>query len=137
MKKRRNILIAAAVAVYFLLLGLLVALESGSPDASITSLGEAVWYSIVTMTTVGYGDAFPVTVPGKIIGGLFLLLSAGALTALITFGVSWVTGAGLPKFRIRRAGNRPIYIFNHADSASLALSDNILAETPDALCLFG
>lgn len=137
MKKRRNILIAAAVAVYFLLLGLLVALESGSPDASITSLGEAIWYSIVTMTTVGYGDAFPVTVPGKIIGGLFLLLSAGALTALITFGVSWVTGAGLPKFRIRRAGNRPIYIFNHADSASLALSDNILAETPDALCLFG
>lgn len=137
MKKRRSILIAAAVAVYFLLLGLLAAVESASPDASITSLGEALWYSIVTMTTVGYGDAFPVTAPGKIIGGLFLLLSAGALTALITFGVSWVTGAGLPKFRIRRAGNRPVYIFNHADSASLALSDNILAETPQALCLFG
>ena len=137
MKKRRNLLIAAAIAVYFLLLLALVALESAAPEASITGLGDAIWYSLVTMTTVGYGDAFPVTWPGRIIGVLFLLLSAGALTALITFGVSWVTGAGLPKFRIRRAGNRPIYIFNHTDSASLALSDNILAETPEALCLFG
>ena len=137
MKKRRILLIAAAIAVYFLLLLALVALESAAPEASITGLGDAIWYSLVTMTTVGYGDAFPVTWPGRIIGVLFLLLSAGALTALITFGVSWVTGAGLPKFRIRRAGNRPIYIFNHTDSASLALSDNILAETPEALCLFG
>ena len=137
MKKRRILLIAAAIVVYFLLLLALVALESAAPEASITGLGDAIWYSLVTMTTVGYGDAFPVTWPGRIIGVLFLLLSAGALTALITFGVSWVTGAGLPKFRIRRAGNRPIYIFNHTDSASLALSDNILAETPEALCLFG
>lgn len=139
MKKRRQMLIAAALAVYFLLLCLLVRVESAAPEeagASITTLGQAIWYSIVTMTTVGYGDAAPVTGIGKIIGGLFLLLSAGALTALISFGVSWFTGSGLPKFRIRRAGSRPVYIFNHADGAARALSDNILTETPEALCLF-
>lgn len=139
MNKRRLRLIVTVLAVYFFVLWLLVAVESAAPEeagASITSLGEAIWYSVVTMTTVGYGDTSPVTGIGKVIGGLFLLSSAGALTALITFGVSWVTGAGLPKFRIRKAGSRPIYIFNHTDGAAIALSDNILAENPDALCLY-
>ena len=139
MKNRRSITVAGFFAAYFLLLWLLVAVESAAPEeagASITTLGQALWYSIVTITTVGYGDASPVTGIGKVIGVLFLLMSAGALTALITFGVSWFTGTGLPCFRIRRAGNRPVYIFNRADSASLTLSENILEETPEALCLF-
>lgn len=140
MKKRRLFLVLGALAVYFLLLCLLIAAESAAPGdagASITSLGQALWYSLVTMTTVGYGDAYPVTFFGRIIGVLFLLLSAGALTAFISLGVGWVTGSGLPKLRIRRAGKRPIYIFLHADSAAMALADNILSEAPDALCLFG
>lgn len=140
MKKRRTIWIAAAIAAYFLLLCLLVAVESAAPQeagATITTLGQAIWYSLVTMTTVGYGDAAPVTGVGRVIGVLFLLLSAGALTAMISFGVSWFTGAGLPRFRIRRAGKRPVYIFRHADGAAKALADNILAETPEALCIFG
>lgn len=133
MKKRRLFLVLGALAVYFLLLCLLIAAESAAPGdagASITSLGQALWYSLVTMTTVGYGDAYPVTFFGRIIGVLFLLLSAGALTAFISLGVGWVTGSGLPKLRIRRAGKRPIYIFLHADSAAMALADNILSETP-------
>ena len=140
MKKHRQIWIAAAIAVYFMLLYLLVAVESAAPEdagATITTLGQAIWYSLVTMTTVGYGDAAPVTGAGRVIGVLFLLLSAGALTSMISFGVSWFTGSGLPRFRIRRAGKRPVYIFPHADGAAIALSDNILEETPEALCLFG
>lgn len=139
MKNRRTMLAVGALAGYFLLIWLLVAVESAAPPeagASITTLGQAVWYSLVTITTVGYGDASPVTGVGKLIGALFLLMSAGALTALISFGVSWFTGSGLPRFRIRRARARSVYIFSHADGAAMALSENILKETPDALCLY-
>ena len=82
MKKRRQILIAGVLAAYVLLLCLLVAVESAAPEeagATITTLGQAIWYSLVTMTTVGYGDAAPVTGPGRLIGVLFLLLSARIL----------------------------------------------------------
>lgn len=139
MKNRRKLLTVGALAGYFLLIWLLVAVESSAPaeaGATITTLGQAIWYSIVTITTVGYGDASPVTGVGKLIGALFLLMSAGALTALISFGVSWLTGSGLPRFRIRRARAHSVYIFNHTDGAAMALSENILKETPDALCLY-
>lgn len=121
---------------YFILLILLVAAESASPDASITSLPLAIWYSLVTMTTVGYGDLFPVSVAGKLIGILFLLLSAGALTALISIGVSWLTGSGIPKYKLKKLKNKKIYIFDSCDDASVCLSENIHSNDNNAVSIF-
>jgi voltage-gated potassium channel len=57
--------------------------ESRSETANITSAGDALWWSYVTITTVGYGDQFPVTTRGRIVG--FVLMSIGvALFAVIT-----------------------------------------------------
>lgn len=60
---------------YTLLLVRLYHIESSDPDATITSLWDAFWWSTVTLTTVGYGDTFPVTDGGRAIGFVFLLLS--------------------------------------------------------------
>jgi voltage-gated potassium channel len=60
---------------------LTVVAESGAPRANITSYPKALWWSIETATTVGYGDFYPVTVWGRVIASLLML---GAITA---FGV--------------------------------------------------
>lgn len=82
--KKRNLLISLGFfLLYVVLLQVLVAFESRSGTSSIRTFGDAVWYSIVTLTTVGYGDAYPVTRVGKFIGAFFLLGSLGLLSFFI------------------------------------------------------
>jgi voltage-gated potassium channel len=60
--------------------------ERGQPDATISDFGDALWWAITTMTTVGYGDSFPVTTTGRyvaaglMVGGIALL---GTVTATL------------------------------------------------------
>lgn len=49
--------------------------EEGAPGSNITTAGDALWWGYVTATTVGYGDQFPVTIGGRIVG--FLMLTVG------------------------------------------------------------
>ncbi len=56
---------------------LMLPLEARSPDANITTAGDALWWGLVTVTTVGYGDQFPVTTGGRIVGVFVLILGVG------------------------------------------------------------
>ncbi len=75
--------ILGGIVVYFILLTLLVEFENDSTQASITTYSNAIWFSVETLTTVGYGDIYPVTVFGRIIGYIFLFLSLGIYGLLI------------------------------------------------------
>ncbi|CAC5366975.1 KCND2 [Mytilus coruscus] len=44
--------------------------EKNVPNTKFTSIPSAFWYTIVTMTTLGYGDMVPHTIPGKVVGGV-------------------------------------------------------------------
>lgn len=72
---RTNIVVLALsyaiVFVYFVALATLNA-ERNAPDATITSFGEAIWWAIVTIATVGYGDTYPITIPGRIYAVLLM-----------------------------------------------------------------
>ena len=68
-----------AIMVYFY--------ERHAPHSDIHTLGESVWFSVVTVTTVGYGDYTPVTVYGRITAVLIMLI--GLLTlAVVTAQVA-------------------------------------------------
>jgi voltage-gated potassium channel len=56
--------------------------ESSSPDAKILTGREAFWYSIVTITTVGYGDYYPVTSGGRITAMFIMLAGIGIIAVL-------------------------------------------------------
>ena len=48
--------------------------EQNAPGANILTGPEALWWGIVTITTVGYGDYYPVTNPGRVAGSVTMLI---------------------------------------------------------------
>ena len=119
--KKHVKLILTALAVYIVLLLLLLAAEAGDASASIRSFWDAVWFSLITMTTVGYGDLAPVTVLGRVIGLLFALCSIGLLTALIGIGITMLSGEFLPRMRLRRGRTKRWYAFQEENEDAAAL----------------
>ena len=64
--------------------------ERDSSDANILTFGNALWWSCVTITTTGYGDYYPVTVGGRLVG-IGVMFSGIALAGIITATLaSWV-----------------------------------------------
>jgi voltage-gated potassium channel len=53
----------------------ILSIERQSPEANIKNASDALWYTFVTITTVGYGDRYPVTDAGRLIG--LLVMTAG------------------------------------------------------------
>ena len=76
--------------------------ESSNPDANITTAGDALWWGIVTITTVGYGDQYPTTPSGRIIG-VFLLVSGIALFSVLTAFIANAFLARRPRRVVRLA----------------------------------
>ncbi len=64
--------------------------ESKSPDANITTGGDAVWWAIVTITTVGYGDHFPITPGGRLTAMLVMFAGVGIIGALASILASFL-----------------------------------------------
>ncbi|QCK16909.1 potassium channel family protein [Mangrovivirga cuniculi] len=80
---KRWFYVLLALFIYFIVVGVLTLLESNVDESNIKSFSDALWYSIVTLTTVGYGDLYPVTPLGKIVGLLIIISSVGVLGYVI------------------------------------------------------
>ncbi|MCK7638408.1 potassium channel family protein [Corynebacterium pygosceleis] len=84
----KRVTVAAYTGVASVLLILISALsiydvEHGRPDSQITTFFDAVWWSIVTVTTVGYGDITPSTIGGRFIG-IAVMLGGIAVAGVVT-----------------------------------------------------
>jgi voltage-gated potassium channel len=80
-----DLIVTAALAFIFVLTGAtaLYIVEGAIQPEQFGSIPRALWWAVITLTTVGYGDAYPVTALGKLIGGS-LALSGIAFVAMPT-----------------------------------------------------
>ncbi|SDY49180.1 voltage-gated potassium channel [Herbiconiux ginsengi] len=74
--------------------------ERDAPGATITSFGDAIWWACVTMTTVGYGDYYPVTVVGRVLAVILMFGGVAILGVATATIVSFLN----EKIGLRRPG---------------------------------
>jgi voltage-gated potassium channel len=85
---------AAGVAVMSVGLGSLAMLdaEQDAHGANITTFGDSLWWACETVTTVGYGDRFPVTTEGRLVAVALMIVGIGFVGAVIASVAAWMVG---------------------------------------------
>ncbi len=85
MKRLRTLIAFISIIIVLLILNrLLLYFEAPAENSSIKTFSDTIWYLIVTLTTVGYGDMYPITSGGKVIGVLYVIASFGMIGFLIS-----------------------------------------------------
>lgn len=92
--------------------------EHAAPDSKFTSIPRAMWWSIVTITTVGYGDMTPVTPLGQIIGGVVAILGICAIALPVgIISAGYVDEINRDKTEVARGQQRARIVASRSPSA--------------------
>lgn len=107
--KRYFILEVVVALVIFVFVTSVIAFYCEQDTTAFTGLGDAVWWCIVTMTTVGYGDTVPITWQGKVVATIVMFVGVVSFSAMIG-----VTASALVEYRrATRKGLRRVRMKNH------------------------
>jgi voltage-gated potassium channel len=83
-------LAALLVSVLLVVLSVAAVLQfETSPEANIRTAEDAVWWATVTITTVGYGDKFPLSSEGRLIATLLMTAGVGLFGTFSGFVAAW------------------------------------------------
>ncbi|MCA9869240.1 MAG: two pore domain potassium channel family protein [Caldilineae bacterium] len=100
-KKRAQstLLIAILAAIVILEMGstLVLGAEAKSPSANIVNANDAIWWALVTVATVGYGDQYPVTLSGRLVGVVIMVAGVGLFSVLTSYFAQWFLKPGAPE----------------------------------------
>jgi len=84
-KRKKSLLGTLALTGVILIIfsGSVVLAVETAPDSNIKTPVDAIWWAVTTMTTVGYGDYYPVTIEGRAVG-VFLMINGVLLFGVVT-----------------------------------------------------
>lgn len=85
-------LLSSFLLVTFCAIGVLI-FEQPDPQANIKTAGDAIWWSVTTITTVGYGDKYPVTNGGRIVAMILMISGIGLFGIFSGLAASFFVGA--------------------------------------------
>jgi voltage-gated potassium channel len=90
----RIVAYVVASAGLVLLISALAMLEAErhNPQANINTFGDALWWAVTTMSTVGYGDRYPATLEGRVIGAGLMVAGIALLGVITATFASWLIG---------------------------------------------
>ena len=80
LKNTKNDILVTVFMVFILLVlasTLMYSLENEAQPEAFENIGQALWWAVATLTTVGYGDIYPITGLGKLLSGVIALLGIG------------------------------------------------------------
>jgi voltage-gated potassium channel len=90
-RAQSTVYLVILVAILVLEIGSIAILgaEAGAPTGNIETAGDALWWAVVTIATVGYGDLYPTTVEGRIVGVFMMVVGVGVFASLSSFLAQW------------------------------------------------
>lgn len=90
LRGRVGVYVAASVTLIVLTASLAVLDAERGGSGPIQDYGDALWWSVETVTTVGYGDMFPVTTAGRVVAAMLMLTGIGVLGVVTASVASWL-----------------------------------------------
>ncbi len=91
---------------------LILRVEQGAEAANIRSAADALWWGIVTVATIGYGDRYPVSNGGRVVGVFMIVAGVALFSAITSFMAQWFLA---PKRSPRRTPALPQAVVAPAD----------------------
>ena len=64
--------------------------ERSAPDATITTFGDALWWAVTTVSTVGYGDLYPVTTTGRLVATVLMVVGVAVVGTVTATVAAWL-----------------------------------------------
>ncbi|WP_349827108.1 potassium channel family protein [Brevibacterium litoralis] len=133
--------VTAVTCIFFGALSVLD-MEAEHPEALITTYPDALWWAVVTTTTVGYGDLYPITTGGKIVAVVLMMVGI-ALIGSVTAGLAGWFADHLRKEREEKelltallAGEDPVELARTGTSTGSAaeVPSTVGADVPECTC---
>jgi len=102
MKCWRELFVTFATSLFFLYISavILYFVEAETQPEEFGSIPRAIWWAVATLTTVGYGDVYPITPLGKICAGIIALIGV----AIVALPAGILAGGFIEEYRSRRGG---------------------------------
>lgn len=121
--------LGVAIIVLELSSMLIIRVEDSDPNALIVTASDALWWSLVTMATVGYGDMYPVTLAGRIVAVFAIIIGFSLFSVLTSFlAQSFMQPHGKDRISSQIVGETPADLTVSFDSIRQYLDDQESAQ---------